>query len=104
MPNGNEGVMARTEQEGLPHLFRLRATANMKRAPERAVAERDWSDAGQGWQGKETNLRLMGGGGNDGWFNCAASSIDRWRYWIAPIPGNRCSVLPRCSAANGRSS
>src|SRR5215475_15599288 len=31
-----------------------------KRALERAMAERDWSDAGQGWQGKETNLRLMG--------------------------------------------
>src|SRR6516164_3871170 len=24
------------------------------------LAERDWSDAGQGWQGKETTLRLMG--------------------------------------------
>jgi hypothetical protein len=24
------------------------------------MAERDWSDAGQGWQGKETTLRLMG--------------------------------------------
>jgi len=24
------------------------------------MAERDWSDAGQGWQGKETKLRLMG--------------------------------------------
>src|ERR1700752_3715057 len=57
---GNEGVMARAEQEGLPYLFRLRATANVKRALERAMAERDWSDAGQGWQGKETTLRLMG--------------------------------------------
>ena len=45
--------MARAEQEGLPYLFRLRATANVKRALERAMAERDWSDAGQGWQGKE---------------------------------------------------
>jgi hypothetical protein len=44
----------------LPYLFRLRATANVKRALERAMAERDWSDAGQGWQGKETTLRLMG--------------------------------------------
>jgi hypothetical protein len=34
--------------------------ANVKRALERAMAERDWSDAGQGWQGKETKLRLMG--------------------------------------------
>jgi hypothetical protein len=57
---GNEGVMARAEREGLPYLFRLRATANVKRALERAMAERDWSDAGQGWQGKETNLRLIG--------------------------------------------
>ena len=24
------------------------------------MAEHDWSDVGQGWQGKETNLRLMG--------------------------------------------
>src|SRR5215467_2648231 len=56
----NEGVMARAEREGLPYLFRLRATANVKRALERAMAERDWSDAGQGWQGKETTLRLMG--------------------------------------------
>src|SRR5215469_3441256 len=57
---GNEGVMARAEQEGVPYLFRLRATANVKRALERAMAERDWSDAGRGWQGKETKLRLMG--------------------------------------------
>ena len=57
---GNEGVMARAEQEGVSYLFRLRATANVKRALERAMAERDWSDAGQGWQGKETNLRLTG--------------------------------------------
>src|SRR5690348_3072130 len=57
---GNEAAMARAEREGLPYLFRLRATANVKRALERAMAGRDWSDAGQGWQGKETNLRLLG--------------------------------------------
>ena len=50
---GNEGVMARAEREGVPYLFRLRAAANVKRTLERAMAERDWSDAGQGWQGKE---------------------------------------------------
>jgi Transposase DDE domain group 1 len=57
---GNEPVMARAEREGLPYLFRLRATANVQRALARAMAERDWTDAGQGWQGKETSLRLMG--------------------------------------------
>jgi DDE family transposase len=98
---GNEGVMTRAEQEGLPYLFRLRATANVKRALERAMAERDWSDAGQGWQGKETNLRLMG------WsrqrrvvllrrqFNRPLALLDR------TDPGQ--PVLPRCSAASGRS-
>ena len=57
---GIEAVMARAEREGLPYLFRLRPPQNVKRALERAMAERDWSDAGHGWQGKETNLRLMG--------------------------------------------
>jgi hypothetical protein len=33
--------MARAEREGVPYLFRLRATANVKRALERAMAERD---------------------------------------------------------------
>src|SRR5205807_759486 len=57
---GNEPVMARAEREGLPYLFRLRTTTNVKRALERAMAEHDWTDAGQGWQGKDTSLRLMG--------------------------------------------
>jgi hypothetical protein len=57
---GNEPVMSRAEREGLPYLFRLRTTTNVKRALEKAMAEHDWTDAGQGWQGKETTLRLMG--------------------------------------------
>src|SRR2546423_3373689 len=57
---GNEPVMARAEREGMPYLFRLRATRNVNRALQKAMLERDWTDSGQGWQGKETNLRLMG--------------------------------------------
>jgi hypothetical protein len=57
---GNEPVMARAEREGMPYLFRLRATRNVNRALQKAMLERDWTDAGQGWQGKETSLRLMG--------------------------------------------
>src|SRR5256885_16625535 len=52
--------MARAEREGLPYLFRLRATRNVNRALQKAMLERDWTDSGQGWQGKETSLRLMG--------------------------------------------
>jgi hypothetical protein len=58
---GIEAVMARAEQESLAYLFRLRMTANVKKSLERAMRQSDWKDAGQGWQGKETSLRL------DGW-------------------------------------
>ena len=34
----------------LAYLFRLRTTKNVSRALQRAMAQSDWSDAGQGWQ------------------------------------------------------
>jgi hypothetical protein len=52
--------MARVEQESLAYLFRLRMTANVGRAMQRAMRESEWTDAGQGWQGKETSLGLIG--------------------------------------------
>ena len=57
---GIEPVMARAEQEELAYLFRLRMTKNVRRSLERAMRQSDWKDAGQGWQGKETSLRLVG--------------------------------------------
>lgn len=57
---GIEPVMAGAEQRGLPYLFRLRLTKNVRGALQRAMRDADWIDAGQGWQGKETALRLMG--------------------------------------------
>src|ERR1700741_5190716 len=59
---GVEPVMARAEQEELAYLFRLRMTANVKRALTKMMAERDWTAAGHGWQGKGSTLRLMGWG------------------------------------------
>src|SRR5258707_11290274 len=53
-------VMSPAEQDGLRYLFRLRMTANVKRALTKMMAERDWTNAGHGWQGKETTLRLVG--------------------------------------------
>ena len=57
---GIEPVMAQAEQRNLAYLFRLRTTKNVSRALQRAMAQSDWSDAGHGWQGKETCLRLEG--------------------------------------------
>jgi hypothetical protein len=109
---GIEPVMSRAEQEGLGYLFRLRMAANVKRALTKMMAERDWTNAGHGWQGKETRLRLVG------W------SRQRWRRRpvslgmvarespVATGPGNSddrrsalraCWPPPRCrSCATGR--
>jgi hypothetical protein len=57
---GIERVMARAEQHDLKYLFRLRLTLNVQRSLQRAMQQSDWMDAGQGWQGKETALRLQG--------------------------------------------
>ena len=57
---GIERVMARAEQNSLAYLFRLRLTANVRRSLDRAMCHSGWADAGQGWQGKETSLRLVG--------------------------------------------
>ena len=55
-----EANMSRAEREGLSYLFKLRLTRNAKRLIERAMVEPGWLDAGQGWQGKQSSLRLVG--------------------------------------------
>ena len=57
---GNEGIMAEAERRALPYLFKLRLTAKVKRAIERLSGQSDWADSGQGWQAKETAIRLQG--------------------------------------------
>ncbi len=57
---GIESVMARAEREKIAYLFRLRTTARVKKALNRAMQQSEWKDAGQGWQGKEATLRLLG--------------------------------------------
>jgi len=57
---GNEGIMREAEGRGLAYLFKLRLTANVKRAIEGLSGQVDWVDSGQGWQAKETTVRLQG--------------------------------------------
>ena len=59
---GTEGNMARAEQEGLPYLFKLRMTKRTKQLVERLMGDTAWTEAGQGWQGAESSLRLAGWG------------------------------------------
>ena len=55
-----DALMTACEARGLPYLMRLRLTKNVKRAIERLSGRGGWTDAGQGWQGVETRLKLSG--------------------------------------------
>jgi len=57
---GNEPIMAEAERRTLPYLFKLRLTANVKKAIARAMGSGGWTRAGRGWEGKEDTLRLTG--------------------------------------------
>jgi hypothetical protein len=62
---GNEDIIEVCEQRGLSYLLRLRKTANVKRLIERLFRREDWtraSQASQGWQAMEDELRLSGWG------------------------------------------
>jgi hypothetical protein len=57
---GNEGIMREAERRGLPYLLKLKITSNGKRLIKKVYSQRDWADAGQGWEGKKETLRLVG--------------------------------------------
>jgi hypothetical protein len=57
---GNEGIMRGAEARQLPYLFKLRLTRNVKRMIEKLAAGREWVDAGQGFEAKDSTVRLEG--------------------------------------------
>ena len=57
---GGEPTMAALEARRMHYLFKLRLTKNVKRYIERMFATLEWSDAGQGWQGREGSIQLSG--------------------------------------------
>ena len=57
---GNEGIMREAEARGLAFLFKLRLTANVKRMIEKLAGARAWVCAGQGFEAKESAVRLTG--------------------------------------------
>ena len=57
---GGEPTMVALEQRKVRYLFKLRLTKNVKRYIERMFATPEWSDAGQGWQGREGQIQLTG--------------------------------------------
>jgi len=57
---GNESAMAEGESRGMPYLFKLRQTGKVKGLIQQAFCSGDWVRAGQGWEGVEDHLQLMG--------------------------------------------
>jgi hypothetical protein len=57
---GNEAMMAALEQRSQPYLFKLKLSKNVKRHIGRVFGQSGWSDAGQGWEGKDGELALSG--------------------------------------------
>jgi hypothetical protein len=57
----SETIMREAEMRGVAYLFKLRLTKNVKSLIRRVFPKRGWRDAGQGFEGIESDLRL------DGW-------------------------------------
>jgi len=57
---GNDPMMSALEDRQQPYLFKLKLSKNVKRHIERLFRTSGWLDAGQGWEGKDGELRLVG--------------------------------------------
>ena len=57
---GTEAFMSQAEARGLAYLCKLRLTKNVRRLIEKAFGCNDWVDAGQGWEGVQEHLKLLG--------------------------------------------
>lgn len=57
---GSDTLMRPLEERQQGYLFKLKLTKNVKRHIERLFRERDWLDAGQGWEGRGSELKLTG--------------------------------------------
>jgi hypothetical protein len=57
---GSDRFMVALEERQQPYLFKLRLSKNVKRHIERIFWHAGWTDAGQGWEGKDGSLRLSG--------------------------------------------
>ena len=57
---GSDTLMGPLEARQQSYLFKLRLSKNVKRHIARVFWEAGWTEAGQGWQGKDGQLRLSG--------------------------------------------
>jgi hypothetical protein len=76
--------MARAEQKRLGYLFKLRLTARVKKLLKRLMRGAEWTDAGQGWQGVDSELRLSGWSRQRCVWCCAGPWPNSWPCSMRP--------------------
>ena len=86
---GTDGVMTAAEEKGLPYLFKLRQTKNVSKEIKNLMLSDGWADAGQGWEGKGSSLKLHG------WKKWRRVIVLRKR--ILPPDSSPASTLPDCA-------
>ncbi len=57
---GTDGVMTACEERKLPYLFKLKKTKNVSKEIDNLMLTAGWHNAGQGWEGKESLIKLHG--------------------------------------------
>ncbi len=57
---GTERAMEGAEQREIPYLFKLKQSVNVKKLIAKLIGNEQWVDAGQQWQGLDTELQLSG--------------------------------------------
>ena len=57
---GTDPIMSKAEEKKQPYLFKLKITSNVRRLVEKLMAKREWSMAGQGWEGIVSEIQLSG--------------------------------------------
>jgi hypothetical protein len=57
---GSDRAMEGAEQRAIPYLFKLKQSVNVKKLIARLFGNDQWVDAGQKWQGLDTELQLSG--------------------------------------------
>ena len=57
---GNDTLMTALEERQQPYLFKLKLSKNVKRHIGSLFRQSGWTDAGQGWEGKDGELALTG--------------------------------------------
>ena len=57
---GTDRAMQGAEERSIPYLFKLKQTANVKKLIAKQFGNGNWVDAGQNWEGLDTELQLSG--------------------------------------------